>query len=87
MTRPIAVVTGAGGGMGRAIALDLARTHHVHALARRPESVAGLPEELGIQLGDLRDAAFLDRVASAAGEVDVQITDVAVRPRVELNRL
>ena len=68
--RPVALVTGAGGGM--------VRTHRVHGLARRPESVVDLPAEVTVHLGDLRDAAFLDRVAAATGEVDVLVHSAAI---------
>lgn len=37
-TSKIAVVTGATGGMGREIILDLARDHHVYALGRRADN-------------------------------------------------
>ncbi|MGD8214979.1 SDR family oxidoreductase [Aestuariimicrobium sp. Y1814] len=84
MSQPIAVVTGAGGGMGRAIVLDLSRTHQVHALARRPESVAGLPEGVVVHLGDLRDPDFLDQVAAAAGEVDVLVNAAAIGDPISL---
>ena len=76
--RPVAVVTGAGGGMGRAIVLDLLATHQVHALARRQESVDDLPPEVHVHLGDLRDAAHLDRVAAAVGQVDVLVNAAAI---------
>lgn len=82
--RPVAVVTGAGGGMGRAIVLDLARTHHVHALARRPESVADLPADVTTHLGDLRQATFLDEVAAAVGDVDVVVNAAAIGGPVSL---
>ena len=41
-TSKIAVVTGATGGMGREIILDLARDHHVYALGRRAEELEGM---------------------------------------------
>lgn len=75
---PVAVVTGAGGGMGRAIVLDLAGTHQVHALARRADSVADLPAHVQVHLGDLRDPAHLDRVAAAVGQVDVLVNAAAI---------
>ncbi|RSZ63154.1 SDR family oxidoreductase [Corynebacterium hylobatis] len=42
MTEAIAIVTGATGGMGREIVVDLARTHHVYALGRNDEALAEL---------------------------------------------
>ncbi|ART20712.1 short chain dehydrogenase [Corynebacterium striatum] len=41
-TSKIAVVTGATGGMGREIILDLARDHHVYALGRRADELEGM---------------------------------------------
>ena len=40
--RKIAVVTGATGGMGREIAADLSKDHHVYALGRNETGPAGL---------------------------------------------
>lgn len=42
MTKPVAIVTGATGGMGREIVADLVRTHHVYALGRNDEALAEL---------------------------------------------
>lgn len=42
ITSKIAVVTGATGGMGREIILDLARDHHVYALGRRADELEGM---------------------------------------------
>lgn len=42
MTKRIAVVTGATGGIGRTIVADLARDHHVYALGRSAEKLASL---------------------------------------------
>lgn len=77
-SQPVAVVTGAGGGMGRAIVADLAATHVVHALVRRPESLDGLPSPVQRHVGDLRDQAWLDEVAAAVGPVDVLVNAAAV---------
>ncbi|MGA4508646.1 SDR family oxidoreductase [Propionibacteriaceae bacterium G1746] len=78
MSVPVAVVTGAGGGMGAVIVAELARTHQVHALARRPESVEALPVAVVRHLGDLRSGEFLDEVAAAVGEVDVVVHAAAI---------
>lgn len=42
ITSKIAVVTGATGGMGREIILDLARDHHVYALGRSADELEGM---------------------------------------------
>lgn len=51
---PIAIVTGATGGMGREIVADLARTHEVIALGRNEERLASLPaaRTLAVDLTD-----------------------------------
>ena len=40
MDRPVALVTGASRGIGRAVALELGRTHHVLVGGRTAEAVA-----------------------------------------------
>lgn len=86
-SRPVAVVTGATRGIGRAVALDLGRTHHVVVHGRAPEAVEALVAELPSAtpwVADLAEAAptvpDLDRVdvlvhsAGVIGGTDVADT-------------
>lgn len=83
-TRPVCVVTGASKGIGRAIALRMAQTHDVVAVARNEEELDALAEEIG-ELGgrchtiilDITDAAA---VAAALGDVraDVLVNNAGV---------
>lgn len=52
--RPVAVVTGASRGIGRAVALRLSRTHQVVAVARDHERLRSLCEEVGGSGGECR---------------------------------
>lgn len=64
---PLAVVTGAGGGVGRETVRDLARDHRVIATARAPEALAelaGWPNVVARHL-DLLDAAAIEAFAAA----------------------
>jgi NAD(P)-dependent dehydrogenase (short-subunit alcohol dehydrogenase family) len=64
-----AVVAGAGGGMGEAIALSLAAAGaRVTAidLKPRPESLAAAGDSIVFEQGDLRDLAFVEKVAADA---------------------
>lgn len=61
----VAVVTGAGGGMGEAIALALAKSGAAVTaidLKPRPESMSGFGERITFAQGDLRDLAFVNGV-------------------------
>lgn len=81
-----AVVTGAGRGIGRAVALELARAGaRVVAVGRREFALvetcdairsAGLPEALPLT-ADITDARFGERLARAAPEVDVLVQNAA----------
>ncbi|WP_229741684.1 SDR family oxidoreductase [Pseudoclavibacter endophyticus] len=69
--RPVALVTGATRGIGRAIAIDLARTHRVIVGGRDPETVGALVTELGDAAPfavDLADEAHV--AAAVAGLAD-----------------
>ena len=65
-----AVVTGAGGGMGEAIALALLEAGaSVTAIdvKARPASLAAYDDRLTFAQGDLTDAAFVEQAVGAAG--------------------
>ncbi|CAM5306913.1 NAD(P)-dependent dehydrogenase (short-subunit alcohol dehydrogenase family) [Aquamicrobium terrae] len=66
-----AVVTGAGGGMGEAIALSLLKAGAAVTaidLKPQPETLNGFDGRLSYQVGDLSDSTFIERTFSDAGE-------------------
>lgn len=70
--RPIAVVTGATGGMGSEIVRELARTHTVHAIGRRTDALAALEgEHVRAHRIDLADAEALAAFGAGLRRVDV----------------
>jgi 3-oxoacyl-[acyl-carrier protein] reductase len=88
-----ALITGSGKNIGRAIALDLARTgHNVVINGSRDEdaceAVAKEAEGLGVKtlvaMGDVGSADDCNRIAGAAldafGTVDVLVNNAAIRP-------
>lgn len=95
MTKPIAVITGASRGIGRAIALRLAPTHDIVAVARTEADLDTLASEVAEAGGrchtialDITDAAA---VHDALGDVDAQVlvnnAGIGVmKPFVELTR-
>jgi 3-hydroxybutyrate dehydrogenase len=82
-TRKTAVVSGGGSGIGREIALELARRGHPLALlGRRLEpleqtlALAGLPSEQGLSLAcDVTDATA---VGAACGEIEARLPPVGI---------
>ncbi len=92
--RPVALVTGASRGIGRAIALRLAGQFEIVALARDTGALRSLAEEIGrgggrcrMLAADLRDAAAV-RDALAGIEADVVVNNAGVaimRPFLELS--
>ncbi|MGH6643998.1 SDR family NAD(P)-dependent oxidoreductase [Hypericibacter sp.] len=66
-----AVVTGAGGGMGEAIALALAKAGaKVTAIDMKgkPDSLAAAGDRIHFAQGDLRDLAFVEKTVAAANQ-------------------
>jgi len=79
--RPIVLITGCSSGIGRALALEMARRGCVvYASARRLETLAGL-ESQGVRpvALDVRDAASMDaavaHMESEAGRIDILVNN------------
>ena len=82
--RPVALVTGASRGIGRAIALDLARTHDLIVVARTASALWSLGDEatrLGAQVSpiecDITDPAMVQRELGGT-ECDVLVNNAGV---------
>ncbi|HET7564618.1 MAG TPA: SDR family NAD(P)-dependent oxidoreductase [Gemmatimonadaceae bacterium] len=75
--RPIAVVTGASRGIGRAIAKRLAATYDIAAVARSEDALAQLAREIEAEGGVCRaiplDITEADAVHRALGDIDAQV--------------
>ena len=74
---PTALVTGATGGIGRAIALDLGRTHHVLVGGRNRDAVAELVAELPNAEPFVADLASGD-LPALPGRLDVLVHSAGV---------
>jgi 3-oxoacyl-[acyl-carrier protein] reductase len=92
--RPVAVVTGASRGIGRGIALELARTHTVVGTYRGDEAAAqSLAEECGAlicrcDIGNAEDrAALLRFVQDKAGDAQLLVNNAGMAPRVRADML
>ncbi len=92
--RPLAVVTGASRGIGRAIAIELARTHQVVATWRNREDAArSLREECGAEIFRLDVASRRDREAlldfcqSRWDGLDLLVNNAGIAPRERLDIL
>lgn len=93
MSRPLAVITGASRGIGRAIALRLAGTHDIVAVARSRPELDALAADIAKQGGrcrvvelDLRDAPAIER-ALAGIEADILVNNAGLghmKPLLEL---
>jgi 3-oxoacyl-[acyl-carrier protein] reductase len=77
MPKPVAVVTGASRGIGRATALRLAADYEVVAIARSRDELDSLAAEIASQGGDCHpivlDITQPDAVAAALANVDAQV--------------
>lgn len=76
MSRPVALVTGASRGIGRAIALELSSTHHVLVGGRDADLVAGVVAELASAepfAADLTDEAALTTAVAGLDRLDVLV--------------
>jgi len=81
--RPIALVTGATGGMGREIARDLARDHHVIALGRCEAELDALGQIDGIfpMAVDLADFDDVERILGDLPRLDILVHSAAIAER------
>ncbi|WP_150306846.1 SDR family oxidoreductase [Planctomonas psychrotolerans] len=78
--RPVALVTGATGGIGRAVVDDLAADHEVLAVGRNAEAIADLDALPGVRAVplDLTDDAALIAFAETLDRLDVLVHAAAV---------
>lgn len=86
--RPVAIVTGASRGIGRGIALELARTHIVVATYRgRRDAAESLAAECGAEIvqSDLSSAADREALVSGTvskhGRIDLLVNNAGIAPR------
>ena len=87
LDRPVALVTGASRGIGRAIAVELARTHRVLATYRaRRDSAESLRAETGAEILQSDIASAADRAALMAfarermGRLDLLVNNAGMAP-------
>lgn len=79
-SRPVALITGASGGMGQEIARDLARTHRVIVVGRNPDRLSAIAAETGgdaWQL-DVTDEAALAEHVAGLDRLDVLVHAAAI---------
>ena len=77
MPKPVAIVTGASRGIGRATALRLSRDYDIVAVSRSEDELEGLAQEIEARGGSCRprtvDVTKPDAVAAALAGVDAQV--------------
>lgn len=78
--RPVAIVTGASGGMGGEIVRELAPRHDVLAVGRSASRLQQLAARTGCRVlaGDITHAETVSRIAGAVDRVDVLVHAAAV---------
>jgi NADP-dependent 3-hydroxy acid dehydrogenase YdfG len=77
-TRPVALITGASRGIGRAIAEELGRDHHVLVGGTNPETVDSVVQKLPSAEPFLVDLTDLDAIAPALQSAGLDRLDVLV---------
>lgn len=89
---PVAIVTGASRGIGRGIALELARTHRVVATYRgRRDAAESLREETGVEIFQCDVSSAADRAAliefarARFGRLDLLVNNAGIAPRERLD--
>src|SRR5581483_3313934 len=88
MTEPVAIITGAGGGIGRAVAIELASRGYRLALCGRTESTlrqtAGAVKDALVIPADVSISGHADLVVRMTGEqfgrVDALINNAGIAP-------
>jgi NAD(P)-dependent dehydrogenase (short-subunit alcohol dehydrogenase family) len=88
VSNPVAIVTGASRGIGRAIATELASTHRVIATYRgRRDAAESLQAETGVEIcvcdvGSAADrAALIDFAREKFGRLDLLVNNAGMAPR------
>jgi NAD(P)-dependent dehydrogenase (short-subunit alcohol dehydrogenase family) len=86
--KPVAIVTGASRGIGRGIALELAKTHTVVGTYRgRRDAAESLRDECGADIvqcdiGSAADrAALIEHVRKTHGRLDLLVNNAGIAPR------
>lgn len=86
--RPVALVTGASRGIGRAIAIELAKTHDVVATYRgNQQAAASLAAETGAftiqsDIGSAQDRqSLVSEIRSRYGRLDLLVNNAGIAPR------
>lgn len=77
-TRPVALITGASRGIGRAIAVELGRDHHILVGGTNPETVQAVVETLPSAEPFLVDLTDLDAIAAGFGATEPPRLNVLV---------
>lgn len=88
MSKPLAIVTGGGRGIGRGVVIELARTHHVIATYRGNRQAAeSLADEVECEIiqSDISSsedrAALIEFARSRASHLDLLVNNAGIAPR------
>ncbi|WP_170299679.1 SDR family oxidoreductase [Boudabousia tangfeifanii] len=90
MDKPVALITGASAGIGRAIALELAEKYRLILVARHEEPLAELAAELPdatYLLADLTDKSSVEKLAGEVPQLDVLINNAGMEAMQNVDEL